>query len=147
MANPMDIFGNPEYRSVFGVDPNGSSANFELDEKDAMSVATERLLPGDELVALVGDLLITYECRSAKPLGMQAANMTWTKDLRVKRKRRVKTQSKLLQQIALLMPAGADCVVTRCSGKSDLVEVGHSSGERTFIVGLEISAQPFGEDE
>lgn len=145
-----EIFLHGQTASSFGLDTDGRMVSFTTPALNPTMVAIERMLPGDEMVRIEGNELVTFESRSAHPLAMVNDNMTWRKSLLIKRTHRIKNVSSYWREIRRYITVGSHMRVQRLGdGNFDfLVEVTHVDGKKTFLPGIPFSgAEPVGDDE
>lgn len=145
-----EIFLQGETKSSFGPDKDGSTVSFTKPALDPTVVAMERMLPGDELVCIEGNQLVTFQSRSAHPLAMVRDQMTWKKTFLIKRKRRIKNLSSYWREIMQYMTVGSNIRIQRLGdGDYDfLTEITHLDGKKTFLPGIAFSGtEPVGDEE
>ena len=130
-----EILNLSQRTSTFGTDVDGQTNSFELPGLSAFAVAVERLLPADELVTLEGDCMIVSQLKEVHPTGMHGNGMTWTKKLKIKRKRRVRGQQSYWREVKRFIPVGVECTITKMSDGL-LVELTYEDGHKAFLVGI-----------
>ena len=139
MTNLYDmVFDGGERHSVFGGDPDGRGvrSRFTLPDDEALSMALERLLPGDELVTLEGDSIVVGQIKEAQPQGVSDnGHMTWTKQMVITNRYKV-TEETYWQEVRRFIPTGVQMKVTKTGDDEALFEVTHTDGHKVFLVGI-----------
>lgn len=139
MTNLNDmVFKGGERHSVFGRDPDGKKVcnEVELAAEDAMSIALENLLPGDELITIEGNCIVVAQVKEATPMGVTSnGHLSWAKHIVITEKVQV-TEKTYLQEVQRFMPAGVHAKVVRLYDGDVLVELTYGDGHKALLVGI-----------
>ena len=130
-----EVLNTTDRVSTFGIDPDGKISQVEVPGLSAFAVAMEKLLPGDELVTREGNNIIVAQLKHVEPLGMAQESMTWTKNLVITRKRRVKGTQSYWREVERFFSVGILFTATKMVD-GFLVELTYQDGHKAFLVGI-----------